>query len=210
MAVRNCWKSRHKNSREAAPCWTGSALQLLLVLFVTQFCWGAGAVGVTKSVVQKDAEFDVIYSDRVTSENQTIYAFNHTISRNKVSLKSLEYTINPNEVRCGVEVASHLCPNRRRECVCQWTCCHRVLRVPSCLWYGRSRLCFLSRFLSYYEACKYILYTICVHGVYLEKKGPESPLNVICHYSVGGKQRLIHITGSFLSAFCLSVLWANI
>ncbi|CAG06460.1 unnamed protein product, partial [Tetraodon nigroviridis] len=36
-----------------------------------------------KSVVQKNAEFDVIYSDAVTSENQTIYAFNHTISRNK-------------------------------------------------------------------------------------------------------------------------------
>lgn len=93
MAVRSCWKSRHKNSRGAAPCWTGPGLQLLLVLFVTQFCWGPGAAGVTKSVVQKEAEFDVIYSDTVTSENQTIYAFNHTISRNKVSLKSLEYTV---------------------------------------------------------------------------------------------------------------------
>lgn len=77
MAVRSCWKSRHKNSR-------GAGLQLLVGLFVTQF-W----VGVTKSVVQKNAEFDVIYSDAVTSENQTIYAFNHTISRNKVSVGPL-------------------------------------------------------------------------------------------------------------------------
>uniref|UniRef100_A0A665TVS7 SID1 transmembrane family, member 2 n=1 Tax=Echeneis naucrates TaxID=173247 RepID=A0A665TVS7_ECHNA len=44
---------------------------------------GGGAVGETKSVVQKDAEFDVTYNDTVTSENQTIYAFNHTVSRNK-------------------------------------------------------------------------------------------------------------------------------
>lgn len=85
MVVRNCWKSRHKNSH-----WTGSGLRaplLLLLLLVTQLCCGCGAAGVTKHVVQKDAEFDVIYSDTVTSENQTIYAFNHTISRNKVSFK---------------------------------------------------------------------------------------------------------------------------
>uniref|UniRef100_A0A7N8XJ09 SID1 transmembrane family, member 2 n=1 Tax=Mastacembelus armatus TaxID=205130 RepID=A0A7N8XJ09_9TELE len=43
----------------------------------------SGAVGETKNVVQKDAEFDVTYNDTVTSENQTIYAFNHTVSRNK-------------------------------------------------------------------------------------------------------------------------------
>uniref|UniRef100_A0AAX7VRW0 SID1 transmembrane family, member 2 n=1 Tax=Astatotilapia calliptera TaxID=8154 RepID=A0AAX7VRW0_ASTCA len=36
-----------------------------------------------KTIVQKDAEFDANYNDMVTSENQTIYAFNHTISRNK-------------------------------------------------------------------------------------------------------------------------------
>uniref|UniRef100_A0A8C5DKY4 SID1 transmembrane family member 2 n=1 Tax=Gouania willdenowi TaxID=441366 RepID=A0A8C5DKY4_GOUWI len=41
------------------------------------------SVGETPNVVQKDAEFDVTYNDTVTSENQTIYAFNHTISRNK-------------------------------------------------------------------------------------------------------------------------------
>lgn len=86
MVVISCWKSRHKNSRGTAPCRIESRLQLLLLLFVTQFC-GTGAVGVTKNVVQKDAEFDVIYSDMVQSENQTIYAFNHTISRNKVSFR---------------------------------------------------------------------------------------------------------------------------
>uniref|UniRef100_A0A672ZZ61 SID1 transmembrane family, member 2 n=1 Tax=Sphaeramia orbicularis TaxID=375764 RepID=A0A672ZZ61_9TELE len=43
----------------------------------------SGVVGETKNVVQKDAEFDVTYNDTVTSENQTIYAFNHTVSRNK-------------------------------------------------------------------------------------------------------------------------------
>uniref|UniRef100_A0A8C8GJ79 SID1 transmembrane family member 2 n=1 Tax=Oncorhynchus tshawytscha TaxID=74940 RepID=A0A8C8GJ79_ONCTS len=36
-----------------------------------------------KTVVQKYAEFDVTYNDTVTSDNQTIYAFNHTVSRNK-------------------------------------------------------------------------------------------------------------------------------
>uniref|UniRef100_A0A667YCA7 SID1 transmembrane family member 2 n=1 Tax=Myripristis murdjan TaxID=586833 RepID=A0A667YCA7_9TELE len=55
----------------------------LLWLCLTQFGSGSGAVGETKSVVQKDAEFDVTYNDTVTSDNQTIYAFNHTISRNK-------------------------------------------------------------------------------------------------------------------------------
>uniref|UniRef100_A0A4W6DSA3 SID1 transmembrane family member 2 n=1 Tax=Lates calcarifer TaxID=8187 RepID=A0A4W6DSA3_LATCA len=55
----------------------------LLWLCVTQLACGTGAVGETKNVVQKDAEFDVTYNDTVTSENQTIYAFNHTVSRNK-------------------------------------------------------------------------------------------------------------------------------
>uniref|UniRef100_A0A8C3AEM5 SID1 transmembrane family member 2 n=1 Tax=Cyclopterus lumpus TaxID=8103 RepID=A0A8C3AEM5_CYCLU len=43
---------------------------------------GRGLAEITK-VVQKDAEFDVTYNDTVTSENQTIYAFNHTVSRNR-------------------------------------------------------------------------------------------------------------------------------
>uniref|UniRef100_A0A3Q3X2K1 Uncharacterized protein n=1 Tax=Mola mola TaxID=94237 RepID=A0A3Q3X2K1_MOLML len=60
-----------------------SGLTVLLWLCVTQFTVGSGAVGETKNVVQKDAEFDVTYNGTVTSENQTIYAFNHTISRNK-------------------------------------------------------------------------------------------------------------------------------
>ncbi|XP_030632634.1 SID1 transmembrane family member 2-like [Chanos chanos] len=34
-------------------------------------------------VVQKEAQFDVTYNDTVTSKSQTIYAFNHTVSRNK-------------------------------------------------------------------------------------------------------------------------------
>uniref|UniRef100_A0A8D0D8F6 SID1 transmembrane family member 2 n=1 Tax=Sander lucioperca TaxID=283035 RepID=A0A8D0D8F6_SANLU len=55
----------------------------LLWLCVTQFVCGSGAEGETNNVIQKDAEFDVTYNDTVTSENQTIYAFNHTVSRNK-------------------------------------------------------------------------------------------------------------------------------
>uniref|UniRef100_A0A672IMU9 SID1 transmembrane family, member 2 n=1 Tax=Salarias fasciatus TaxID=181472 RepID=A0A672IMU9_SALFA len=55
---------------------------LMLLARLVNMC-GGGAVGETTNVVQKDAEFDVTYNDTVTSENQTIYAFNHTISRNK-------------------------------------------------------------------------------------------------------------------------------
>ncbi|XP_071327603.1 SID1 transmembrane family member 2 isoform X3 [Trachinotus anak] len=83
MLLRSCWKSRHKNSSGPAPCWIRPGLAALLWLCVTQLGCGSGAVGETKSVVQKDAEFDVTYNDTVTSENQTIYAFNHTVSRNK-------------------------------------------------------------------------------------------------------------------------------
>uniref|UniRef100_A0A3Q3F980 SID1 transmembrane family, member 2 n=1 Tax=Labrus bergylta TaxID=56723 RepID=A0A3Q3F980_9LABR len=82
MVFRSCWKSRHKNvSGAAGPRWIRPGLAALLWFCVTQFV--CGAVGETKNVVQKDAEFDVTYNDTVTSENQTIYAFNHTISRNK-------------------------------------------------------------------------------------------------------------------------------
>ncbi|XP_033486221.1 SID1 transmembrane family member 2 isoform X1 [Epinephelus lanceolatus] len=83
MVLRSCWKSRHKNSCGPAPGWIWPASAALLWLCLTQFVCGCGAVGETKNVVQKDAEFDVIYNDTVTSENQTIYAFNHTVSRNK-------------------------------------------------------------------------------------------------------------------------------
>lgn len=54
----------------------------LLLLCVTHLRFARAE---TKTVVQKDAEFDVTYNDTVTSDNQTIYAFNHTVSRNKVS-----------------------------------------------------------------------------------------------------------------------------
>ncbi|TKS81354.1 SID1 transmembrane family member 2 [Collichthys lucidus] len=83
MVFRSCWKSRHKNSSGPARRWIRSGLAALLWLCVTQFICGGGAVGETKNVIQKDAEFDVTYNDTVTSENQTIYAFNHTVSRNK-------------------------------------------------------------------------------------------------------------------------------
>lgn len=86
MGLRSCWKSRHKSGRRAA-CRRrfGPGLAALLCLFVTQFVCGVGASVLSKNVVQKHAEFDVTYNDTVTSENQTIYAFNHTVSRNKVS-----------------------------------------------------------------------------------------------------------------------------
>uniref|UniRef100_A0A3Q2D482 SID1 transmembrane family, member 2 n=1 Tax=Cyprinodon variegatus TaxID=28743 RepID=A0A3Q2D482_CYPVA len=41
------------------------------------------SLNMVKFVVQKEAEFDMTYNDTVTSVNQTIYSFNHTISRNK-------------------------------------------------------------------------------------------------------------------------------
>lgn len=86
MVLRSCWKSRHKNNCGPAPCWIRPGLVAVLCLCVTQIGCGSEALGGTKNVVQKDAEFDVTYNDTVTSENQTIYAFNHTVSRNKVSL----------------------------------------------------------------------------------------------------------------------------
>uniref|UniRef100_A0AAQ5YH25 SID1 transmembrane family, member 2 n=1 Tax=Amphiprion ocellaris TaxID=80972 RepID=A0AAQ5YH25_AMPOC len=100
MVLRSCWKSRHKNSSRPAPRLIRAGLAALFWLCVTQLACGSGAVGETKNVVQKDAEFDVTYNDTVTSENQTIYAFNHTVSRNKgvrvrvdVSPQNLESTI---------------------------------------------------------------------------------------------------------------------
>ncbi|XP_058490241.1 SID1 transmembrane family member 2 isoform X1 [Solea solea] len=83
MLLRSCWKSRHKNSAGPAPCWIRPGLTALLWLCLTQLVCGTGAVMETTNVVQKEAEFDVTYNGTVTSDNQTIYAFNHTISRNK-------------------------------------------------------------------------------------------------------------------------------
>lgn len=72
MVLRSCWKSRHK---------FGPGLRILLWLCaLTQF---GCSTGETKTVVQKEAEFDVTYNDTVTSDNQTIYAFNHTVAWNK-------------------------------------------------------------------------------------------------------------------------------
>lgn len=84
MVLRSSWKSRHKNSCGPAPRWIRPGLAALLWLCAIRLACGI-EVGEIKNIVQKDAEFDANYNDTVTSENQTIYAFNHTISRNKVS-----------------------------------------------------------------------------------------------------------------------------
>uniref|UniRef100_A0A3B3U851 SID1 transmembrane family member 2 n=1 Tax=Poecilia latipinna TaxID=48699 RepID=A0A3B3U851_9TELE len=83
MVLRSYWKCRLKSSCFPAPRWIRPGLAALFWFCVTQLVCGAGALGETKSVTQKDAEFDVTYNDTVKSYNQTIYAFNHTISRNK-------------------------------------------------------------------------------------------------------------------------------
>ncbi|XP_062873160.1 SID1 transmembrane family member 2 isoform X1 [Trichomycterus rosablanca] len=54
-------------------------------------------------VVQKDGQFDVPYFDKVTNELQTIYTFNHTVSRNKtegvrVSVELRSENTNPSPV----------------------------------------------------------------------------------------------------------------
>ncbi|KAM4590352.1 SID1 transmembrane family member 2 isoform 2-T2 [Fundulus diaphanus] len=95
MASRSSWKSRLKRSRLRAPGWTRPGLAALFWFCVTQSVCGAGAA---KNVMQKEAEFDVTYNDTVTSVNQTTYAFNHTISRNKtegvrVTVDVLEQTL---------------------------------------------------------------------------------------------------------------------
>uniref|UniRef100_A0AAQ6ABE2 SID1 transmembrane family, member 2 n=1 Tax=Amphiprion ocellaris TaxID=80972 RepID=A0AAQ6ABE2_AMPOC len=63
---------------------------------------GSGAVGETKNVVQKDAEFDVTYNDTVTSENQTIYAFNHTVSRNKTEGVRVRVDVSPQNLESTI------------------------------------------------------------------------------------------------------------
>uniref|UniRef100_A0A3P8UPK4 SID1 transmembrane family member 2 n=1 Tax=Cynoglossus semilaevis TaxID=244447 RepID=A0A3P8UPK4_CYNSE len=82
MFFRSCWKSRHKNKHGPVSSWIRPGLAAVLCFYVTQLAYSSGAVVETKNVIQKEAEFDVTYNDTVTSENQTIYAFNHTISRN--------------------------------------------------------------------------------------------------------------------------------
>uniref|UniRef100_A0A672JXJ8 SID1 transmembrane family member 2 n=2 Tax=Sinocyclocheilus grahami TaxID=75366 RepID=A0A672JXJ8_SINGR len=53
---------------------------VLLVLMLVS-CYPAACS--TSVVIQRDAQFDVTYDDTVTSDNQTIYSYNHTVSRNK-------------------------------------------------------------------------------------------------------------------------------
>lgn len=60
-------------------CCVPGWLVLMLV------CWSPAAGG-TNVVIQRDAQFDVTYDDTVTSDNQTIYSYNHTVSRNKAGV----------------------------------------------------------------------------------------------------------------------------
>ncbi|XP_061574950.1 SID1 transmembrane family member 2 isoform X2 [Cololabis saira] len=76
MGLRSCWKSRHKSGR----------LPPLLLAALAWLCvtpCGGDTGTDPKYIIQKEAEFDVTYNDTVTSVNQTIYAFNHTVSRNR-------------------------------------------------------------------------------------------------------------------------------
>ncbi|XP_061683558.1 SID1 transmembrane family member 2 isoform X3 [Syngnathoides biaculeatus] len=77
MLFRSHWKSRYKRVFE------GAVARVLLWLCVALLACGSSALGETINVIQKDGEFDVSYNDTATSENQTIYAFNHTVSRTK-------------------------------------------------------------------------------------------------------------------------------
>ena len=92
MVLRNCWKSRHKERGDPLPHWIGPGFGLLLCLSILQCGYSTGAEGTSKTVIQKEAEFDITYNDTVTNDNQTIYAFNHTVSRNKVSLNHIHIT----------------------------------------------------------------------------------------------------------------------
>nr|XP_057934982.1 SID1 transmembrane family member 2 isoform X4 [Doryrhamphus excisus] len=84
MLFRSHWKSRYKTISGAADCWWRPWLVLLWWSCLTQSTCGSGALEESKHlVIQRDGEFDVTYNDTVTSENQTIYAFNHTVSWNK-------------------------------------------------------------------------------------------------------------------------------
>lgn len=62
-----------------------------------------GAEGPNSSVEvkQKDGQFDTSYLDNVTSHVQMIYTFNHTITRNKVSSKSLGGEPHPTQYHNG-------------------------------------------------------------------------------------------------------------
>ncbi|XP_077423045.1 SID1 transmembrane family member 2 isoform X2 [Vanacampus margaritifer] len=76
MLIGSHWKSRYKDT-------FGSSAGVLLWLCVALLACSSCALDETINVIQKDCEFDVTYNDTITSENQTIYAFNHTVSRTK-------------------------------------------------------------------------------------------------------------------------------
>uniref|UniRef100_A0A3B4A5G9 SID1 transmembrane family, member 2 n=1 Tax=Periophthalmus magnuspinnatus TaxID=409849 RepID=A0A3B4A5G9_9GOBI len=54
---------------------------LLIWMSVARLVCGYGLSEETKTVLLREAEFDVIYEDTVTSNNQTVYAFNYTLFR---------------------------------------------------------------------------------------------------------------------------------
>ncbi|XP_061781569.1 SID1 transmembrane family member 2 isoform X3 [Nerophis lumbriciformis] len=85
MLFSSLWKSRYKTHFGATDCWWRPGLVVLLCWScVTQLTFGNGTFEESKHlVIQREGEFDITYNDTVTSENQTIYAFNHTVSRNK-------------------------------------------------------------------------------------------------------------------------------
>ncbi|XP_041090877.1 SID1 transmembrane family member 2 isoform X2 [Polyodon spathula] len=72
-------KSRHKAEQPAETSLRSWPVMWLCLALATT----VPSVGATKTVIQKDANFDVSYNDSVTDELQCVYAFNHTVSRNK-------------------------------------------------------------------------------------------------------------------------------
>ncbi|KAM8852977.1 SID1 transmembrane family member 2 isoform 1-T1 [Synchiropus picturatus] len=98
MVSRSRWKSRHKG----AVVWQRSGVALFLWLCVAQIGCSSGDLVQAKNVVQKDAEFDITYNDTVTSENQTIYAFNHTVSRNKTEGVRVSVDVLSQEMRSPI------------------------------------------------------------------------------------------------------------
>ncbi|XP_023689242.2 SID1 transmembrane family member 2 isoform X6 [Paramormyrops kingsleyae] len=72
-----------RTRRKPGPVWPGCGAGLVVLCLCVAPYGASAVVGETKTVYQRDAEFDVTYNDTVTSDIQTIYAFNHTVSRNK-------------------------------------------------------------------------------------------------------------------------------
>lgn len=171
MVLRSSWKSRHKNSCGPAPRWIRPGLAALLWLCAIRLACGI-EVGEIKFIVQKDAQFDANYNDTVTSENQTIYAFNHTISRNKVSSppQTCRFVFSPLKDYYQSFLLFPLLTFRLRECVCLWTCYPTSRRAQSCLWCDRSKASCLFKSPSFSEACEYpppFTYIIYIHHMYV-------------------------------------------